>query len=205
MIMTRRDISDRVRDHVEAFSLIEMLVVIGTVVVLGAILLPVVSKGKDAANAAKCLSNMKTIGGAMALYRADNGSYKASYTPFGGGGDYFLWQDWVYYYAPYIKEDYNPNVDYGLSVFWCPSFKPTGGNQRPTVGNPTSYWYGDFAAGNQQVNPPVPFPPGDNTGKRHILREQNWYHNKGQVMNLLYGDGHVQALNVKDVTAWPPP
>jgi prepilin-type N-terminal cleavage/methylation domain-containing protein len=55
-----------------AFTLIELLVVIGVIAILAALLLPVFSRGKEAARGVSCLSNLHQIGIGLQLYVSDN-------------------------------------------------------------------------------------------------------------------------------------
>ncbi len=55
-----------------AFTMIELLVVVAIVAILAAILLPVFAQARGRARNAQCLSNLRQVGGAMALYMADS-------------------------------------------------------------------------------------------------------------------------------------
>ena len=57
------------------FTLVELLVVIGIIVGLVAILLPVLSRARERADATKCASNIRQIVLAMSMYEADHRSY----------------------------------------------------------------------------------------------------------------------------------
>jgi len=54
-----------------AFSLIELLVVIAIIAILAALLFPVFARAKMAAKQTACVSNLKQIGSALALYMTD--------------------------------------------------------------------------------------------------------------------------------------
>jgi prepilin-type N-terminal cleavage/methylation domain-containing protein/prepilin-type processing-associated H-X9-DG protein len=66
------EISRRRRTCRRGFTLVELLVVIGIIAVLISVLLPTLSKARESAKRAQCLSNLRTIGQTMWLYANEN-------------------------------------------------------------------------------------------------------------------------------------
>jgi len=87
---------ENAKAHRTGFTLIELLVVIAIIAILAALLLPALSKAKQSAKKANCMSNMHQIGLATVIY----------------AGDY---QDWlpmgIYTVPPYQSADLTlPNI-----------------------------------------------------------------------------------------------
>ena len=114
----------------EGFTLIELLVVIAIIAILAAMLLPVLNRGKIAADSAACKSNLHQITLAMAMYVQQNGTYPNFYQK--PGVDYLVsWPDELQPFlgSPWPKQnvvtwDFSTYTYLGprQSVFACPAY-----------------------------------------------------------------------------------
>jgi prepilin-type N-terminal cleavage/methylation domain-containing protein/prepilin-type processing-associated H-X9-DG protein len=75
-----------------AFTLVELLVVIGIIALLISILLPSLSKAREQGNQIKCMSNLRQIAQATIMFCNE---HKGVFPAQGGGG--FLLENWVYW------------------------------------------------------------------------------------------------------------
>lgn len=107
-----------------AFTLVELLVVVGIVGILAAITLPAVLKSLRNRDDLRCLSNLKTIGSGIQSYAMDNNGslpgplYAAQYPNLGSSYSHQL----TYHLGEYLNLNLKSRVLNPQEPFVCPAF-----------------------------------------------------------------------------------
>ncbi|MCE9530022.1 MAG: DUF1559 domain-containing protein [Planctomycetes bacterium] len=197
--------------HKTAFTLVELLVVIGIIALLISILLPSLNKAREQANKTNCLANLRTIGQGMRMYANDFRDRLPNSNPIGISSQGAAYNEINYVMVEFFKQDAR-----AAGTFHCPS---DADDRQHDITNadfvlPNSarcsydfyspYWAPEYGpiltrikdaplAWDLDVNPTMTVNPNQNHGV------------KGG--NVVYADGHADWQDAKDWDApdWPHP
>lgn len=145
------------RERVDRFTLLELLVVMAIIGILFSILLPSLSRARGEAFKKVCLSNLKQIGILNALYVSDSDGRLPG----------TMWGFWTRpkvqdyhltgYYAVYLDLELNEKFD----LLSCPSFKMTSSGSTDSLNAAMfNVWGIDPETGKRVYgNPYRPYPP----------------------------------------------
>ena len=190
-----------------AFTLVELLVVIGIIAVLVGILLPTLSRAREAANKTKCLANLRTLGQAMTMYANNSKSWLPNMNPPNTVNDPARTTE--------VLVGLNRDHIRAAETFWCPSDQDpvpakieTADYDAPNSAR-TSYdfysvwWMPEFGPKVTKVkDAPIAW---DLNGGNPLLGPRQNHGRKGG--NVVFSDGHGewQPRELWDDKNWPHP
>lgn len=203
-----------------AFTLIELLVTVGIVVVLMALMFPVLSNIKSAANDSKCVNYQRQIVNGCLLYAAD---HENRLPPFGNSSNYDFSRSWTVQVSQYLglNQDQIMSVNYGRCPLVDPQAFGTYGVNYGWAGN-TPFGYeneynsgkvSDFPAGtmicadsapNGYIYSPLLFPLSASSNADYLAGKlpdasynyMSFRHNGHSICGKI--DGSVVRISVKD-------
>lgn len=203
-----------------AFTLVELLVVIGIIALLISVLLPALNSARKQADRVKCLSALRQIGNAYFMYAQDNqGYWPMAIHQWNQGGTRD--KRWIHFIARYVnnKQDINwdgtaPNAHGQIkdtnNVLWgCPSWDRVGWVAGASTIN--SDYHNGYSMNIYTFAPkPVTVVAGQanwvyRTISGSAAQTSGWYYKQSQWAKpaercLLYDSVHV---NTSVSTLWP--
>jgi prepilin-type N-terminal cleavage/methylation domain-containing protein/prepilin-type processing-associated H-X9-DG protein len=203
------------------FTLIELLVVIAIIAILASMLLPALKNARESAKKIDCTNRLKNTGSAFLMYSSDWEGYLPAIAP--GNNSYNGWWIALGSYLGYKDWELGtyPCGCFDPTLFWCPSADqdatPVNATLFPGIRGygrgryitaPISTNYFDILDEYQKItkanNPSMRILAGDSTGFSFggywdFDNDSDGYmfRRHGNVINILYVDGHVNFLTEK--------
>jgi prepilin-type N-terminal cleavage/methylation domain-containing protein len=194
------------------FTLIELLVVIAIIAILAAMLLPALTRAKEASKRIACLSNLKQIGLGLTLYTDVNENKMPSAMSYGAlpgpnaeqnAANVVQFTD-MYGGVPKDLNLANPRV------FWCPSDRFNYLTNKPngTIDMANSYssyryrfviWYNTVLTPGLKASDlfkPVGQIVYHENADNHYKRQYSSYVTSQPTLNAIYGDFHASLWKV---------
>jgi prepilin-type N-terminal cleavage/methylation domain-containing protein/prepilin-type processing-associated H-X9-DG protein len=209
------------------FTLIELLVVIAIIAILAAMLLPALSSARASAKSAKCMANLKQIGSAIGMYADDNDDWivpgqRREYDAKGKAKQikwYNIIQPYGIDYDKHSKAtclecpaetrkfvDVMTYTHYGTNSYVMGVFSSDTSTryqyQRTVFANPTKVkLVMDLNAATTSIGYPsaASYRHGAGDDRNTTAATSTKVPSAGAMLNMLYLDGHVVALTVKEM------
>ena len=213
-----------------AFTLIELLAVIGVIAILAAMLFPLLTSATEKGNKARCMSNLKQWGvGIMLFLSENNGSFPQNGT-LSGSLSTTKATAWFNVIPPFmgteplsnlvaVGQAPGPQPPFNKNIFTCPSLRGSGGgtnvvmsyayNQSIDVENRTNSAFGQRLRLSQiRTNAQfIVFGEIAQTNSDILVAANLVYrHDGGKRANVCFADGHVSSIEASSLTntLWDP-
>ena len=173
-MIPRSTASDQRR--IPAFTAVELLIAIGILAVLAAVAFPVTNMVIARGKAADCINNLNNIGAALSLYLAQNNNR----FPELAAGRMDKGDD-----VPTIDTVLAEYTD-SLEIFHC---KADDGNHFHTSGS--SYFWNNTLNGQHVTKLNFMGIVEDPRGIPVVFDKENFHVSRGDEVNILYADGHI--------------
>lgn len=219
----------------KGFTLIEILVVIAIIAILAALLFPVFAKAKAKSKQTGCLSNMKQIGTAFALYMSDTDDLFPNGVDAVDKFQPLIWESEPEFFKqipdmpllsdllqPYLKnhEVFHSPADYGLKVLDDRPWLPLPASPSVYSAYGSSYFYRTELTFRRIYHSSLPQPSESNmmetaSGAWHAgvglmhegISSEEWQKRiKTYRYNLIYTDFHAKSVTfMQQQEAWAVP